>query len=59
MANRQFGYGGLANTNGIRSFSGKVLSVGGVGGNMPMRQMGHVQAAMRSFRIILFLLTGV
>ena len=56
---RVLGYGGIANTNGARSFSGKTESVEGVSGNMPMRQMGHVQAAMRSFRIILFLLTGV
>ncbi len=55
---RVLGYGGIANTNGARNFSGKAESAN-VKGNMPMRQMGHVQAAMRGFRIILFSLFGV
>ena len=56
---RQLGYGGIANTNGIRSFSGKAVSVGGVSGNMHMRQMGYTQSAMRGFRSIIFLFMGV
>ena len=54
---RVLGFGGIANTNGARSFSGKTESVG-VSGNMHMRQMGYVQSAMRGFRSILFLLMG-
>ena len=54
---RVLGYGGIANTNGARSFSGKTESVG-VSGNTHMRQMGYVQAAMRGFRSILFFLMG-
>lgn len=54
---RVLGYGGIANTNGARDFSGKTEAVG-VGGNIYMRQMGYTQAAMRGFRSILFLLIG-
>ena len=55
---RVLAYGGIANTNGARNFSGKAEAAN-VRGNMPMRQMGHIQAAMRGFRIILFALFGV
>ncbi|KKM07983.1 hypothetical protein LCGC14_1728450 [marine sediment metagenome] len=54
---RVLGYGGIANTNGARDFSGKTEAVG-VSGNVYMRQMGYVQSAMRGFRSILFLLMG-
>ena len=56
---RVLGYGGIANTNGIRSFSGKTESAVGVSGNMHMRQMGYTQSAIRGFRSIIFLLMGV
>jgi hypothetical protein len=54
---RVLGYGGIANTNGARDFSGKTEAVG-VGGNTHMRQMGYTQAAIRGFRAILFFLMG-
>ena len=54
---RVLGYGGIANTNGARDFSGKAEAAG-VKGNMPMRQMGHIQAAMRGFRSIILFLIG-
>jgi hypothetical protein len=54
---RVLGYGGIANTNGARDFSGKTESVG-VSGNVNMRQMGYTQAAWRGFRAILFFLMG-
>ncbi len=54
---RVLGFGGIANTNGARDFSGKTESVG-VGGNMHMRQMGYTQAAWRGFRSIILLLMG-
>ena len=51
------GYGGLANTNGARSFAGKAEEAG-VKGNMPMQQMGWVQQHIRGLRSIVFLLFG-
>ena len=54
---RQFGYGGIANTNGTRNFGGKVPAVGNNRPSMHMRQNGYMILLNRGFRsIILFLL---
>ncbi len=36
----------------------KDVATPGTRGNMPMRQMGHVQASMRGFRSIILFLFG-
>ncbi len=51
------GYGGLANTNGARSFAGKVEAVGGVKGNIP--KMGYFQYSIRGMRSVVLFLLGV
>lgn len=57
---RALGWGGIANTNGARDFSGKVEAVGNNRPSMHMRQMGYMVAQTRGFRsIILFLLGAV
>jgi hypothetical protein len=58
MANRQFGYG-VANTFGIRDFSGKVEGVGNNRPSMHMRQNGYMILLNRGFRAIFFFLFGV
>ena len=56
---RQLGYGGIANTNGIRDFSGKAEAVGNNRPSMHMRQSGYMIMFNRGFRAIILLLLGV
>ena len=56
---RQFGYGGIANTNGIRDFSGKAAAVGNNRPSMHMRQNGYMILLNRGFRSIILFLLGV
>jgi len=55
---RKLGYGGIANTNGARDFSGKTAAV--VSGRTNIHhQMGYLQMQIRGFRSIVLLLFGV
>lgn len=54
---RALGYGGIANTNGARNFSGKEEAISGRS-TMHMRQNGYLQMQIRGFRSIILFLFG-
>lgn len=56
---RKLGYGGIANTNGARDFSGKTAAVGNNRPSMHMRQNGYMILQSRGFRSIIFFLLGI
>ena len=56
---RQLGFGGIANTNGIRDFSGKAEAVGNNRPSMHMRQNGYMILLNHGFRSIVLFLLGV
>ena len=48
---RQFGYGGIANTNGIRSFSGKVESAAGFEKLVTVDEVDRIVEVLGGFAI--------
>jgi len=56
---RKLGYGGIANTNGARDFTGKTQAAGSNRPSMYMRQNGYLMMQVRGFRSIILFLLGV
>ena len=50
---RQFGYGGLANTNGIRSFSGKVEAAAGFGKLVTVDEFDRIVEVLGGFTLLI------